>query len=291
MKTKMRSKCLIISGLLLLALIFQSHIPTENSKLTTQNPELFSDPCHTVNTSFTAGEELTYKVFYNWGFVWLSAGEVTFRVLDDDDQYHFQVVGETYDSYNWFFEVNDYYDTWVQKDDLLPVMSIKSLLEGKYRLYDYLTFDQYRRTVYNERGKAKDDIRERKRYNLDGCMHDMVSILYYARNLDFENLEAGDNFPINIFADKEIWPLNVRFDGREANKKVKGQGKFNTLKFSPQVIEGDVFPEDADVSVWVTDDGNRIPLIIESPLSVGSAKAVLKSHKGLRYPVAAKVGN
>jgi len=211
--------------------------------------------------------------------------------MDDDDQFHYQVVGETYDSYNWFFEVNDYFDTWVQKSDLLPVFSKKSIHEGKYRLYDELTFDQSRHKVHNIRGKAKDDLREDKKFDIGRCMHDMVSILYYTRNLDYDNIEKGERFPIDIFADKKTWPLSVKFEGREKDKKVKGKGKFNTLKFSPQVIEGDVFPDDANVHVWVTDDGNRIPLIIESPLSVGSAKAVLHKSSGLRHNMSAKISN
>jgi hypothetical protein len=251
----------------------------------------FADPCRTLNTTFLAGEELTYKVYYNWNFIWLPAGEMTFRVLDEDDQYHFQVVGETYESYDWFFKVRDYYDTWVQKDNLLPIMSIRNVVEGKYRLYDYITFDQFRSTCYNERGKAKDDIRERKTYDIEGCMHDMVSILYYARNIDFSAFKAGQTFPIKIFADKETWPLSVNYKGSVPNLDVKDKGTFNTLKFTPQVIEGGVFPEDTELNVWITDDENRLPLIIESPLSVGSAKAVLKSHKGLRYPLKAKVSD
>nr|MBP6540568.1 DUF3108 domain-containing protein [Saprospiraceae bacterium] len=40
--------------------------------------------------------------------------------------------------------------------------------------------------------------------------------------------------------------------------------------------------------VWVSNDGNKLPLLIESPLSVGSAKAVLKSYSGLRHPFVLK---
>lgn len=291
MKTQKKNKWLIFSILMLSLPLVQSFAPPYSISSETAFSNIADDPCQSINTAFQGGEELIYKVYYNWGFVWLSAGEVTFRVIDDDDQFHYQVVGETFDSYNWFFEVNDYFDTWVQKTDLLPIFSKKTIHEGKYRLYDELTFDQSRHKVHNIRGKAKDDLREDKNYNISSCMHDMVSILYYARNLDFDNIEKGERFPINIFADKKTWPLSVKFEGREKNKKVKGKGKFNTLKFSPQVIEGDVFPEDANVHVWVTDDQNRIPLIIESPLSVGSAKAVLHKHSGLRHSMSAKVAN
>lgn len=245
--------------------------------------------CVTKNTTYTAGEELTYKLYYNWNFVWLSAGEMTFKVIDEDDQWHFNVVGKTYESYDWFFKVRDYYDTWVQKETGLPIMGIRNIEEGKYRLYDYLSYDQSRGKVHNDRGKSPTDIRERKDFHIDDCMHDIVSILYHARNVDFSRMKVGDAFPIQIFMDKEMWPLKVRYNGREAGKEIRDLGKYNTQKFSPEVIPGRVFPDGASINVWVTDDANRLPLMIDSPLSVGSVKAVLHKHKGLRWPVKAKV--
>lgn len=252
-------------------------------------PSSTLDPCSINNNAFQSGEFLKYKIYYNWNFIWLSAGEITFRIIDEEDQFHFKVVGLTYDSYNWFFEVEDYFDAWVQKEDLLPVRSIKSLKEGKYRLYDDLTFNQSSGKIYNERGKAVDDIRERHNFEMEQCMHDMISIFYYCRNIDFSNSQPGEKLPIKIFADKKIWPLQILFKGYEHNKKIKGQGEFNTLKISPEVIAGDLFPEGAQVNVWVSDDQNKMPLVIESPLSVGSAKAVLMDYSGLRYPLTAKI--
>ena len=272
---------LLITNVLFFFFSWKGIAPTPPSSLPAAT-DLGGDYCHTTNTAFQVGERLTYKIYYNWNFVWLSAGEVTFEVLDADDQYHFRVVGKTYDSYSWFFEVEDYFNTWVQKSGLLPVRAIKSIREGKYRLYDDLTFYQDSHRIYNERGKAEDDIRERRHFDVDGCMHDMVSILYYCRNIDFSTARPGSSFPVRIFADKEVWPLNVTFKGREANKKIKGLGRFNTLRFSPEVIEGDLFPDGAQVNVWATDDKNKIPLLIESPLSVGSVKAVLKSYENIR---------
>jgi hypothetical protein len=43
------------------------------------------------------------------------------------------------------------------------------------------------------------------------------------------------------------------------------------------------------MTVWVSDDQNRIPLLIESPVSVGSVKMVLQEYKGLKYDFTAKV--
>ncbi|MBI1225132.1 MAG: DUF3108 domain-containing protein [Bacteroidetes bacterium] len=294
MKTKNLRKPLVFSSLTLVFLFFgfaKMDTPTTSAKFET-SPTFTDDDhnsCVTKNTTYSAGEELTYKLYYNWNFVWLSAGEMTFKVIDEDDQWHFQVVGKTYDSYDWFFKVRDYYDTWVQKETGLPIMGIRNIEEGKYRLYDYLTYDQSRGKVHNDRGKSTTDIREHHDFQIDDCMHDIVSILYHARNVDFSKMKKDDTFPIQLFMDKETWPLKVRYQGREASKNIRDLGKYNTQHFSPEVIPGRVFPDGASINVWVTDDENRLPLMIDSPLSVGSVKAVLQKHKGLRWPVKAKM--
>jgi hypothetical protein len=241
------------------------------------------NPCSMANNTFQHGESITYKLYYNWNFVWLSAGEVTFRVKETKDQYHLSAYGSTYKSYEWFYKVRDRYDTYVDKKTLLPVLSIRDVHEGKYRLYDKVTLDQQGKKAYSLRGKSK-DVAQMSEYPIENCMHDILSIIYYTRNLDFANMPTGASFPIKIFMDKETWPLNVRYLGKEKDTKIRGLGKMNTIKFSPEVISGFVFGEGAQMTVWASDDQNKIPVLIESPVSVGSVKAVLKEYKGLRYP-------
>jgi methylaspartate ammonia-lyase len=43
------------------------------------------------------------------------------------------------------------------------------------------------------------------------------------------------------------------------------------------------------MTVYVSNDKNRIPLLIESPVSVGSIKAVLKDYSGLRHELSSKI--
>ena len=77
----------------------------------------------------------------------------------------------------------------------------------------------------------------------------------------------------------------MRYAGKEAGTEVQGLGYFNTVKVIPDLITGNVFKDGNRMSVWVSDDLNKMPLLIESPLSVGSAKAVLKKYSGLRHPL------
>lgn len=245
------------------------------------------DPCATENVAFQHGEKIVYKLFYNWNFVWLAAGEVTFSVYDTGNEFHVAVRGRTYSSYEWFYTVRDNYESYLDKETLLPRMHIKDIQEGGYTRYDRTTFNQEAGMAVSMRGKTRESL-ERKEIPLQECMHDLISIIYYARNIDFNELRPGQEIPIKILMDQEIYPLKIKYVGAEDNTKVKGQGRFRTQKFSPQLIAGEVFNEGDEMSIYVTDDNNKIPVLIESPVSVGSVKAVLKSYRNLRYEMTAK---
>lgn len=250
-------------------------------------PASSSDACFIENKAFQGGEEITYKLYYNWNFVWIPAGEAVFKVTDEGEQYHLSVFGRTYKSYEWFFKVRDYYDTYIDKESLLPTLSLRDVKEGGYTVYDKVAFQQNERKAIAERGRTKETIKEYHEIELDGCMHDILSIVYFTRNLEFKALEEKQSIPVKVFMDKKANPLQVRYIGKEADKKIKGLGRFNTQVISPEVIVGDVFKEDDQMKIWVSDDGNRIPLLIESPVSVGSVKAVLKEYKGLKHDFSA----
>ncbi|MEY4903283.1 MAG: hypothetical protein RLZZ292_1098 [Bacteroidota bacterium] len=246
------------------------------------------EACYMQNQTFQGGEELTYKLYYNWNFVWMAAGEVTFKVEDTGTQYHLSAVGKTYGSYDRFFKVRDNYDTYLDKNSLLPVVSIRDVKEGNYVLYDKVVLNQSEHKAISYRGDNATQTTKRD-FELSGCMHDILSVLYYARNVDYNQYKTGMTFPIKLFMDKQEHPLSFKYKGKAANVALRDMGKYNAIKFSPQIINGRVFKEGSEVNVYVSDDANKIPLLIESPLSVGSVKAVLKSYKGLRYDFNAKV--
>ena len=281
-------KKMVMPLLLVLIAVFVGTSANENKRI--NDPfvkDSLEQQCEIENTSFSIGEEFVFKIYYNWNFVWLSAGEVVFKVEDEGDQYHVSAHGRTYRNYEWFFTVSDKYDSYIDKETLLPQTSIRDIQEGKYTLYDKITFDQSTNTATSLRGKTKDTA-ETTTYNIESCMHDVLSIVYFARNLDFEGMTENNSIPIKVFVDKETWPLKVKYLGQESKKKIKGLGKFDTYTFSPEVIVGNIFNEGTQMKVWVSKDENKLPLLIESPVSVGSVKAVLKEYKGLRHELTAK---
>ncbi len=269
----------ILLSLLIMATSLSAQDTTERDSIDVEDSF-----CRTTNKVFQGGEKLVYKLYYNWKFVWLPAGEVTFDVVENDDSYEVFVSGITYPSYNSFFKVEDYFYSRIDKETLLPTDFLRDIHEGNYIKYDSIGFDQNTHTAQTYHGKTKETTTQEE-WDLKECMQDMVSILYYVRNIDFEHTKKGKKFPVKVFFDKEVFPLDVEYKGVKKRKKIKKLGKFDTYEFSPEVVAGEVFDENARMKIWVSKDQNKIPLQIESPVSIGSIKAVLKSYDGLMYPL------
>jgi len=244
--------------------------------------------CAIENNSFKGGEQLVYKAYYNWKFVWVPAGEAVFNVSESKDFYEIKVTGRTYDSYDYFFRVRDYFYSKIDKKTMLPINFVRIVEEGNYRKYDSLVFDQVKQRATSFNGKTKATAK-RKEIPLNECMHDLLSVLYFMRNIDVAAYKVGDNIPVKMLFDEKIYPIKVRYEGKESKFEVKELGTFNTVKVIPDLISGSVFKENDKMKVWVSDDENKIPLLIESPLKVGYAKAVLKSYSGNRYKLTSKV--
>ncbi|MFZ1748785.1 MAG: DUF3108 domain-containing protein [Saprospiraceae bacterium] len=245
------------------------------------------DQCGISNSTFTNGETLTYKIYYNWGLLWVPAGEVVFSVGENDQSYEMKAHGKTYRSYEKIFRVNDYFYSKTSKETLLPTNFVRIVEEGNYRLYDSVYFDQTKNVAVSYHGKTKETARPQV-HRLNHCMQDLMSNLYYMRNINTNQMQRGDKIPISMFFDKEVFPMNVTFGGKE-QRDIKELGEFNTLKMVPDLVGGNVFKKGDHMTIWVSDDQNKIPLMIESPISIGSVKAVLKSHRGLRHTLSARI--
>lgn len=72
-------------------------------------------------------------------------------------------------------------------------------------------------------------------------------------------------------------------------KEIKEIGSYNTIRLSPETIEGTVFSSNKGSYLYASNDNNQVPLLIETKLKVGLIKIVLKSAKNLRFPLTARV--
>lgn len=243
--------------------------------------------CGIENSAFKSGEKLTYKLYYHLGLIWIPAGEAHFFVHEEADFFELKVRGKTYSSYENLFKVDDYFYSKVDKRTLMPQNAVRIIHEGNYRLYDSLVLDKKQQVALSFYGNTKSTAKQQI-LPIHHCMHDVVSNIYYLRNTQLTEMQKGQSKQINMVLDKKIYPINIKFGGTEV-KKIKDLGEFKTIKISPDLVEGNVFKKNDRMNIWVSNDQNKIPLLIESPISVGSIKAVLKSHEGLKYALTSKI--
>lgn len=268
----------LISVLLVLSFPFERGDETELNKYSNE------DICRLTNTTFKAGEKLTYKIYYNWGLLWMPAGNVTFTVKEKGDQYILKAVGKTYTTYNWFYEVEDYFYSHVDKVNLLPSYAKRDIDEGGFKILNEINFDQ-------KAGKASSYLKVNKKEpqtikkDFENCMMDMLSLIYKLRNLDTKSMKIKEKVVFSMMLDDEIYDLNFEYLGKDPSKKVNGMGVFKTFKISPAVIKGRVFDQDQRMTLWISDDNSKVPLYVESPLAVGTVKVILQKHENLLYPL------
>ena len=247
--------------------------------------------CTVTNFVFKDGEKVTYNAVYNWGFIWLNAGLVTFTVdsvkKNNKPAYHFKAVGVTHKGYDKLFTVRDTFQSFVDQVSMKPFEFIRSTKEGSYTAYEHYSFDKDKRKIKTKISKGG-GATVFKTIDWPECGLDIVSLVYYARNLDFSKYKSGDKIPIVMVIDGEVFDLYIRYLGREEVKTREGR-RFRCLKFSPLLVEGTIFKAGEDMTVWMTDDNARIPILVEAKILVGSVKAVFVDAQGLRNPITAEI--
>jgi hypothetical protein len=227
------------------------------------------------NDAFKEGEVLSYRLHYGMMDAGVIQMEVKPELIEVAGRKVYHVVGNGYSkgTFDWFFKVRDRYETFIDKDAMLPWMFVRRVNEGGVIINQDYTFNHYTNKV---------DVGAGEKVDIPSGTQDMISAFYSARNIDLTNAKEGDVFTINSIVDKEIWPLKIRYVGKE--KITCDLGTFNCVKFRPIVQKGRIFKHEEDLNVWLTDDKNHVPLRAQAKLVVGSVKLDIVSVKNLANP-------
>jgi len=229
------------------------------------------------NYAFQPQEKITYNVYYNLIGIYINAGSATFTTSSekmlDADVFHVVGEGSTNPKYDWIFKVRDRYESYFSSTNLQPVKFVRSINEGKYKKYEEVTFDHQTNTAITNNGV----------YKVPENVQDVISIMYYARNINYDQYHNGDKIPFTMFLDEKIYNMYIHYMGKETIKTK--YGKFKAIKLKPLLLKGSIFEGGEKMTIWVTDDANHIPVRVESPIIVGSVKIDLMHYENLRYPI------
>lgn len=230
-------------------------------------------------SAFDTGEWFKFKMSYSG---WMKAGNATLQVKEDvingKAVYHVVGKGWTTGAIKWFFKVKDRYESYFDKQTGLPYKFIRDINEGGYTKKLEIEFDQVNHKAYiNDKKHNKNFVIDTK-----PNIQDMVSAYYYLRNkIDVDKLKPGDEIETDMFFDKENYGFKLKYLGEETIRTTFG--KVKTLKFRPYVMAGRVFKEEESLTLWVSNDKNRIPLRIKANLAIGSLRADIEAFKGLKH--------
>ena len=239
------------------------------------------DFCGIKNTAFLPEEKITMKIFYSTLGMYVGAGEAAFTTslerFNGKMVYHCTGDGKTYSFFDNFFKVRDRYETFIDTVSMLPYKFVRNVSEGGYKTYNNVTFNQEANTAVSTNGAFK----------VSNCIQDVVSSVYYARNIKFEKYKPGDKINFDIFLDDEVYHMYIRYMGKE---KVRTRfGKYNAIKIKPLLLKGTIFEGGENMNAWLSDDPNHVLLRVESPISVGSIKVDLMKYSNLRYPLSSQI--
>ena len=225
--------------------------------------------------AFKEGEWLRYKMSYS-GF--LRAGsailEVSEKELNGQKVFYTRGTGWTSGMIKWFFEVDDLYESYFDASSGKPYLFKRKINEGGYKKHRITAFNYKSKTAY-----VQDFIAQKDTIVAINDIQDMLSSFYYLRNVDVSNFKKGDEIELDLFIDAQIYPFKLRFLGKEILRTKFG--KVQSLIFRPLVQSGRVFKAQESVTIWITDDENKVPLKMKADLAVGSLRADLEAYKGL----------
>ena len=219
-------------------------------------------------------EDFSYKVYYNWGFIWIDGGTLSLSVHNDTLN-HIPLLrldgkGKSLSRWNWLYKLDDHYISWCYPDSYYPVLARKDALEGGYHINNEYRFDYTDSLVYISTEET------RKPLTLDTLplneqLYDAQSATQKLRFIDLTTLREGDTIMLPIIMDGVIHHQNIVFNGLDTlimqNKQV-----YSACKFTALVTGHKLFSADDAVKVWISNDEKRIPLYIKADITIGTIK-------------------
>ncbi|MDL2252365.1 DUF3108 domain-containing protein [Odoribacter sp. OttesenSCG-928-J03] len=226
-------------------------------------------------------EQLTYNGYYNWGFIWMRAGVVDFHVRDSEKYpgaTAVEAVGSSLPSWDWVFRLRDTLTCHFDATTCLPYESARKAHEGNYhKTFDYV-FDYSHDRILARIERIGRYVRH-DTIALKPNTHDMLSIVWLVREVDYDSYKTGDTIPIKLLIDDEIFDLYIRYHGLDSLKVDKK--KRECYVFSPLLVEGEVFKKGENMKIWLSRDEDRLPLMVEAKIIVGSVKGILDVSKSI----------
>lgn len=248
-----------------------------------------------LEPAFRPGEELTYTASYSAAIVTTDVATITFRTeaekLEGVPCYKITAHGITRPFYSVFFKMDDTYETWLEQATLRPLLATSEIKEGSYRYRSRIAFNWKAGLAYTFGKNLKKGYESGGTRPVKATDFDPVAHFFNLRSQPaMSAMKPGQRGWLNLVMTDTVRTIEYRFLGREVID-APATGQVRCLKFTCQLAPGDgeSFEEGTDFFVWISDDKNRIPIYLETPIRVGRVQATLSEWKNLAHPFSSRI--
>ena len=214
-------------------------------------------------------EEMEYDL--RFGFI--KGGKATLTAqnekLNKKQTIHYKMRGRTTGLVDKIYEVNDVYESWVDPATSLPVKSVRTVKEKKYRFYDEVFYDHVNDSIFSlKEGRLK----------VPDNINDLISVFFYIRqNKYFDQLLAGKKVEIPVFHGNDLFLMHLEYLGIQTiDTKI---GRKECYVVSPKVPKGKLLKGSDALKIYITKDKNHLPIYAEFEMLMGALKCELDSYK------------
>lgn len=229
------------------------------------------------------GETIEYKVsvgFFTVGKAQITTSPKLYRI-NGRPCYKMDVRGKTSGALDWVASVDDNWGAYLDTTSFLPFMGYRNIKENSYRKNELTKFDQEKQLVELKVINQKTgEFNESKIFMVMEPVRDVVAGSAYLRTLDYDKFQPGDTISLYGVFEDEIYNFNILYGGKEILKTKLGNIK--SFKLIPVMPNNQIFAGENSITIWFSDDQNKIPLKIEANMFVGKAGCEIISYSSLK---------
>ncbi|MFH1335102.1 MAG: DUF3108 domain-containing protein [Candidatus Zixiibacteriota bacterium] len=220
-----------------------------------------------TNRAFGVGERLEFSV----GYGMINAGTAVMEIPDmiklgGRKCFHIVSTAQSNKFFSVFFKVDDKVESFMDMYGLYSQRYDKHIREGKFKSDMSMTFDQDKHLALYYNG--------RDTFQVPEYVQDVLSAFYFVRTQD---LQVGKSIMVDNHTDKKTYPLEVKVLRKE---KVKvPAGEFDCVVVEPMLKTPGIFEQKGSLTVWLTDDEVKMPVLMKSKVFIGSISTELTGYK------------
>lgn len=225
---------------------------------------------------YRVGEKVTFDVsYFNINAGTINMSTKPFVTVNGKKAYHFEVSGQSNSFFSKIYAVDDTLTTYLDYEEMTPLSLQVSIKESKQLVEARTFFDwktmkasYWQKRITKEKGERSKKID----WEILPFSQNVVSVSFYLRSF---KLEPGKKHAVRIADEGK----NIVFTGdvvrRETLKTPAGELK--TVVVSPKIsADGELKPI-GDISLWFTDDDQKLLVRLESKIKIGTIVAKVRA--------------